>query len=761
MEIAGATLEAEDIAWIEREGARPGATRSALARRLCERKALMDGRGRAREVAARIDLCRVARAGRLRLPPVRDPFVRGGRKPSTCQSPRPVSAPACAGSQPPVSLVTLEVRVVRGRGDRAHATWTRALDEHHYLGAGRLCGAQLRYLVYAGETLVAASSFSAAARHLRCRDRFIGWSALARRRNRPRVIAQSRFCVTHHVPNLASHVQALLLRRVAADWQEAYGQRPLLVESFVDRERFDGASYRAANWIDVGVTRGRGRQDSRHEQRVSVKRVFVYPLDPRFRERLGVEPVHAATPGTDWATQEWGSVDLKDRRLTKRLVKYGRARFERLHASTPESLASKAATKGAYRLLTHERASLESFLGGHREATLTRAAEHAVVLAIQDTTSLNYATHLATKDLGPIGTVGDHQALGLEVHSLLLSTLEGTPLGLLDVNAWARAPKAFGKAKERERLPIAQKESRKWLRGYAAAELAAERLGATQVVVVGDREADLYELFAEAAKGRAQVLVRAAYPRRILTPQGAVDVESSLWDRVRANPVAATIDVNVAHSGARVARVARVELRYRAVEIARPQGKTFAAEHRAPSVKVWAIAASEATGSAVRGATPLEWLLLTTLPVESAASAAEKVAWYAKRWLIEVFHRTLKTGCLVERRQSKTAASLEAALAIDVVVAWRVLSLVKLSRETPDVPCTVVLADEEWKALHCFTKRTRTPPSTPPTLAKAVLAIAELGGFLGSKNPGAETVWKGLERLTDITTAYRLFLSSA
>jgi hypothetical protein len=753
VEIAGTTLQAEDIAWIEREGARPGATRSDLARQLCARKGLVDGRGALREVAARIDLCRQVRAGRLRLPRVRDPFVRG----SEGRRSRPATA-AAAGGSTSISLLTLDVRVVRGRRDPAHAIWKRALDEHHYLGAGRLCGAQLRYLVYAGDALVAAASFSAAARHVRCRDRFIGWSALARRRNRSRVIAQSRFCVVHRAPNLSSRVQSILLRRVAADWEQAYGQRPLLVESFVDRARFDGASYRAANWIEVGVTRGRGRQDTSHERRVSVKRVFVRPLDRRFRELLGVEPVHAAAACADWAIQEWGAVDLKDRRLTKRLVAYGRARFERLHASTPESLASRAATKGAYRLLTHEQASLESFLSAHREATLTRAAEHAVVLAIQDTTSLNYTTHVATTDLGPIATYGAEATLGLEVHSTLLSTIAGTPLGLLDVNAWARDPKDFGKAKEREHLPVAKKESGKWLRGYAAADLAGERLARTQVVVVGDREADMYELLAAAVKGKAQVLVRATQPRRIVTPEG--EIEGYLWDRVRADPVAATIEVHVPRSGARAARVAKLALRHRAVEIARPR-RPMATDHLAPSVKTWAIAASETAESAVRGVAPIEWLLLTTLPVESAASAAEKVAWYGKRWLIEVFHRTLKTGCQVERRQSKTAASLKAALAIDAIVAWRVLSLVKLSRETPDAPCTEVLADDEWKALHCFTKRTRTPPPVAPTLAKAVLAIAELGGFLGYKNPGAETVWKGLERLTDITTAYRLFLSSA
>lgn len=316
--------------------------------------------GRLREVSARIDLGRQVRAGRLKLPAVAAAFVRSRRRRRRQRRSSPASAaPRPARSVAP-ALVTLEVCVVAGRHDPQHATWKRVLDEHHYLGAGRRCGAQLRYLIYAGTEIVAAASFSSAARHVRCRDRFIGWSALARRCNRARVIAQSRFCVTVQAQNISSRVQAILLRRGASDWDAAYGQRPVLVESFVKRERFTAASYRAANWTEVGATRGRRRQDARHEQSASIKRVFVHPLDRRFREILALEPVHPVSPSPDWATREWGAVALGDQRLTKRLVAYGRARFERMHASTPESLASNAATKGAYRLLTHKQASNNS-----------------------------------------------------------------------------------------------------------------------------------------------------------------------------------------------------------------------------------------------------------------------------------------------------------------------------------------------------------------------------------------------------------------
>jgi hypothetical protein len=669
-------------------------TRTALARATCARLGQSDGKGQARVVTARIDLARHVRAGRLVLPPVADPFVRkngSARQWLGPARPRPSRAVAAAAGAAATtcqvwpSLVTLTVHRVTGPKDPWHAVWKRCLDEHHYLGAGKLCGAQLRYVVCAEDQVVAVASFSAAALKVRARDRYIGWSALACKRNRKLVVCQSRFCVTLRVKNLASRVQAILLRRLSFDWEEVHGVRPLLVESFLDAARFDGASYRAANWKEVGSTRGRGRQDRRHQWSAGKKRVFVYPLDRRFREILGVEPVHVLAPDPDWAAAEWGGVDLADRRLTKRLVAYGRARFERLTASLSETCGSAAATKGAYRLLNHESASLERFLSGPREATLARAATHPVVLAIQDTTSLNYTTHVATEGLGPIGSFGPTTTLGLEVHSLLVSTPTGTPLGVLDVKAWARDPTTYGEALQRNDLPTAKKESGNWLRGYAAADTAAERLGPnTKVVVVGDREADMFDLLAAATKGQAGLLVRAVRPRRMFTATG--ECQGLLWDHVCAAPIGGTTEVEVPRRGSRAACRITLDLRFQAVRVERPRNRS--GDKPARAVEAWAIAAKESAASAGDGE-PIEWLLLTTLPVKDAATAAEMVGWYRQRWLIEVFHRALKTGCRIERRQATTAETLKAALAIDAVVACRVMALVKLGREAPELPCSL------------------------------------------------------------------------
>lgn len=649
----------------------------------------------------------------------------------------------------------LAVHRVRGPRDSWHDVWKRSVAAHHYLGVGPLCGAQLRYVVCAGEQVVAAVSFSACALHLAAREGFIGWSRAGCRAHRQRVIAQSRFCLTVRVPNLASRVQALLLARVAEDWDEVYGLRPVLVETYVDATRFRGTCYRASNWQCIGKTQGRGRQDRRHQQAAGVKTVWVYPLDPRWQEILSVEPVLAPAQDTDWAENEWGAVAFRDRRLTRRLVRLGRARFARPTANLPQACGSPAELKAAYRLLNHPLASLDSFLSAHSEATLSRAMSEPVVLAIQDTTSLNYTTHHATEGLGPISSHGANGPMGLEVHSLFATTTAGIPLGLLNIQAWARDPAEYGKTKERRNRPTEDKESQKWLRGYAVADQAARRLDRSQVVVVADREADMFELFEAGVGGCAQLLVRAVHPRRVLTSED--QVEGLLWDLVGQQPVAGTMQVCVPGRDPRPPRIATLELRFREARVGSPRG-------RGPrrSVRVWAVAASESAESAGT-AEPIEWLLLTTLAVASAEAAIEKVKWYTKRWQIEVWHKTLKSGCKVERKQLANASSLEAALAIDAVVAWRVMALVKMGREVPDMPCTAFFEELEWQALCCFVNKTKTPPAEPPSLRDAMRMVARLGGFLGRKSdgePGEQNVWRGVERLSDISVAFALFFSS-
>jgi hypothetical protein len=173
-------------------------------------------------------------------------------------------------------------------------------------------------------------------------------------------------------------------------------------------------------------------------------------------------------------------------------------------------------------------------------------------------------------------------------------------------------------------------------------------------------------------------------------------------------------------------------------------------------VNVWAILAQEIEAPA--GVEPLRWMLLSTLAVSTCEEAVEKLAWYAGRWGIEVYHRTLKSGCQVEQRQLGSADRIEACLAIDMVVAWRIFHLTKLGRETPNVPCTVFFEEAEWKALSAYVRQNPLPPEQPPMLREAIHMTASLGGFLGRKGdgePGTQSLWLGIQRLDDLTSMWK------
>jgi hypothetical protein len=634
------------------------------------------------------------------------------------------------------------------------------MNTYHYLGAGPLCGAQMRYLIKSGSFgWVGGLSFSAAAWRVKARDRWIGWSEEARREHLSKVVCNSRFLILPQVqvPNLASHVLSLATKRIAKDWTERYGMFPVLLETFVERERFSGICYRAANWQGVGITRGRGRQDRERNKVLPVKNIYVYPLHPDARQILCGEVFsrrlkcnsEKETASQDWPEQELAQVDLGDRRLKKRLISILRDFYAHPQANIPQACQTRAKTKATYRFLEHPEMTLDKILHSHYETTLQRLREEKIVLAVQDTTSLNYTTHVATEHLGPID---NHPAdLGLLLHDTLCFNPEGIPLGLIDVQCWARDGKQFGKAKEdHHKLPIEQKESYKWLVSFRKATEAQESCPQSTFVSIGDREADIYELFElalqESVSRKAQLLVRAKYDRHLAQEQG------HLWEKLARQAVSGIQEVRIPRHNNYPARVARLEVRFAEVSLKPPPRKL-----KMPDLTVWAILAREINSP--DDIDPVEWLLVTTMETTTFEQAVEKIAWYTVRWGIEVYHRTLKSGCKIEERQLGTAERIETCLAIDMVVAWRIVYLTRLGRDMPDVPCTVYFEEAEWKALSAYITKTPIPPERIPTLRETTRAVASLGGFLGRKGdgePGTKSLWLGLQRLDDLTAMWKI-----
>lgn len=732
-------------------------SRRALSRQLCEWLDWRGPSGKPQTTTARLAIQQLERRGLLDLSPAK-PFP--GR--TQCRS-----SHAWAKALPPVlgsldQIGPVELMLVRSRHSQASRQCRRLLEAFHPLGAN-LCGSQLRYLIHCPQGPLGVLTFSAAARRLHARDQWIGWTDGARAENLHRVVNNSRFLVRPgvEVKNLASHVLALALKRLAADWQQRHGYEPWLVETFVEQRRYRGSCYRASNWRELpSTTTGRGRNDRQHRAGKEPKRIFLYPLRPQARKLLCQLPPRLrlaraqparrpVAPPADWAEAELGQAPLGDQRLRRRLLQIVRDTYARPQSNIPQRCdGDRAKTKAAYRFLDHEQVSMEVVLQSHYAATAARVAQHPTILVPQDTTSLNYSTHPATERLGPIGTQAQ-QIIGLLVHDTMAFNLEGTPLGLLDVQCWARDPEQFGKRHQRRKLPFEQKESVKWLRSLQALERMQSQCPQTQLVSLGDRESDIYELFVWATQkpGRPQLLIRAEQNRRM------PGEHSYLWEHMAAQPLGGIKEVRLPRRDKRPWRVARMEVRFGPVELRCPRNGP-----RMPNVRLWAVWTRESATPAGREA--VEWMLLTTLPVESFEAACEKIDWYVKRWGIEVFHRTLKSGCKIENRQLGNADRIEGCLAIDMVVAWRIFHLCKLGRETPAVPCTVFFEEIEWEALVGFINKDPIPPAKPPSLREALRMVASLGGFLGRKGdgePGTQTLWLGLQRLDDIAEAWRVF----
>lgn len=279
--VRGRQLSAEDIEIIRGIADRAGQTRCAISREVCTRLGWSQPNGRPWDMACRYLLLRLEQKGLLTLPPPRVASVRRGPlELSAAGEPRaPVTAPV--GQLGPL-------RWERVDGTPLARLWNEYIHRYHYLGLGTLVGPHLRYLIgYEGGWL-AAMGFCGAAWKLAPRDRWIGWTPAERQARLRLVVNQTRYLILPwvHSQNLASHLLGLAARRLVRDWELKYRCRPLLLETFVDSRRYPGTCYRAANWLHLGRSQGRGKLDRDHTQALPVKDIFVYPLHRRAREYL-------------------------------------------------------------------------------------------------------------------------------------------------------------------------------------------------------------------------------------------------------------------------------------------------------------------------------------------------------------------------------------------------------------------------------------------------------------------------------------------
>jgi hypothetical protein len=463
-----------------------------------------------------------------------------------------------------------------------------------------------------------------------------------------------------------------------------------------------------------------------------------------------------------WAEEEMATVDLGDVRLDARIQVLLSTLGQRPNLSIPAACGGRAEMTATYRFFDNDKATFAKVIEPHITRTRERVAQQQVALLIQDTSEMD-VTRPQEQMQGAGSLDGPRQ--GFLLHEMQAFTPEGIPLGTVwaeIVNRTEGVSHASPdqKRQQRKEKPIEDKESMRWLTGLRQARELAQQVPAVQCVCIGDSEADIYELFAE-PRGEQPLhwLIRACQDRALQS-----DTPEHLRAEVLKKPVLYNVELLIrgrtaktaaedrARRQNRVTRQASVEVRAATVTLRAP----WRGDRELPPVTVNVVLVREPNPPPREP--PVEWILVTTLPIDTPEQVRTIVEYYCVRWNIEVFFRTLKSGCRIEQRRFEHINRFLPCLAVCLIVAWRTLYVCRLSRNCPDLDCEVIFEPSEWKAVWVAVHRTKPPHKAPP-LSEMVHLIATLGGYVErpKSEPGTQTIWIGMQRMYDLAWAWESF----
>ena len=693
--------------------------RTEFAGVVCEYFELLDPRGKNQLGGCLKALRELEETGEFVLPAVhyKSKGPRSSPQPRRLSEPLalPKDVPEQAGDVRSLSLVPVNT-------DEQMRTWNEMMITDHPQGAGPLVGRQLRYLIGSEHGLLGGFGFAAAALQLSDRDKWIGWDAEQRQLHLHGVVGMNRFLLRQSVQcrNLASKVLSMAMAVLPVDFERKYNYRPWLVESFVDTSRYTGTCYQAANWIHVGQTKGRGRQDRFSKAALSKKDIYLFKLEDDFRKKMGLSPNAGLGPlgpaeGLEsdcWSENEFGGAQLGDARLNRRLVNVAAAKAEVPdRAFSGVAKGDWAATKAYYRMIDQPDESavnMTNILAPHKQRTVQRMQGQKTVLCIQDGSLLNYNNLAKCKDLG---TIGNNQtgakSRGLHLHSTLAVAPNGLPLGVLHVNCEAPKEKSPDENRPSYAIPIEERKTFVWIEHHRELVGLAATMPQTRLIDVCDREADFFEMFDEQRQNpRVELLIRAKHNRNINIDENP----SKLFEAVRQEPAQSLIRVHIPRQSARPkrskqkarpkrsGRTSDLTVRYKRIQLIPAKYN----DDKDP-IDIWVIHALEENPPS--GTKPIEWFLLTTVNITSVENAVQCLRWYCLRWRIEDWHRVLKSGCRIEDLAHETAERLRRAIAINLVIAWRIMLMTLMGRETPELPAEVIFSDIELRALRAYAKK--------------------------------------------------------
>ena len=442
----------------------------------------------------------------------------------------------------------------------------------------------------------------------------------------------------------------------------------------------------------------------------------------------------------------FGSAKLGNKARTRRLVKVADALVRHPGGTLPHKIKDPAALQAMYRLVERPEVTHASVLAAHQAETFRRIEQHAgPLLAISDATELDYSGLASLEQLGQIGNGSGRGYICQNV--LVVDPQQRQAVGLANqiLHIRVEAPPGETKAERRSRE---SRESRLWPEGTKPLPTDPK------LIVVCDRGGDTFEELEHEARSGRQFVIRSGQDRKVLSGHTGHGAKKNLYALVRAAKAAGSYEVEVAATSQRPGRTATVQFSFVAVRLVPP--KQPRGEHSQQPLPVWVVRVWESDPPA--GAEPLEWFLLTNVPVERAATARQVIAWYECRWVVEEYHKALKTGCDIESMQFTHQSRLEPMIALQSVVALTLLNLRDASRR-PDAqtaPATEVVAQEYVNVLSTWRHGEARPDWT---IHEFFLALARLGGHQNrrrDKRPGWIVLWRGWTALQFLVTGSRL-----
>ena len=460
-----------------------------------------------------------------------------------------------------------------------------------------------------------------------------------------------------------------------------------------------------------------------------------------------------------WVGEEFDLLDLDDLRIDRRAINIIETLGLSPGRTIPQAFQSRGEIKGCYNFFAHSSVTVAKILKPHIEKTIERIQEFPVALLISDTSKLDYTSKESIEGKTRL----TNKQKGFWLHQTIAVTPERLTLGSIEANFWERAPEVSDKSSAcntaRDKAPIKEKETFRWLQSYLTACEVARKAPGTQIINVTDREGDIIEIFAEAQTQKAaglyaQFIIRSNHDR-ILEETDLEDakIHKKLRQKLKESSPLGEIEFAIPATEKRKARKVKQQVKATSVKL-----KSITKNGEKLEVEINVVMLVE--NDPPIGEKPLIWVLLTTLPIDKYEDILKVVKYYLCRWEIEIFFKVLKSGCKIEERQLQTADKMKNLIAIFMVLSWRVMYTMMLGRTCPELPCSDLFEEAEWKSVYKIAHRKKALPRKAPTLNAFIKMVATLGGYVeqkGGRPPGVKVMWKGMARMIDFAIAWDAF----